>query len=131
VTAPVAYPRHPAHLDPYVAVLGPALTLRFLLEFGGQRLYLPDAPKGKSAAEALIGAERLAALSARLPSQLTDVPIAKVWVIQALTAEGRSVNEIVAQLRTTRRTVVKARAAMPPLGAPAELPPLPLFDWRE
>lgn len=131
MSAPVTYPRHPAHLDPYVAVLGPALTLRFLLEFGGQRLYLPDNPKGKSAAEALIGAEKLAGLSARLPSQLTEVPVAKVWVIQALSAEGHGVNEIAAMMRTTRRTVNKARAAMPALSGPAELPPLPLFDWRK
>lgn len=131
MSAPVSYPRHPAHLDAYVSVLGPALTLRFLLEFGGQRLYLPDSPKGKSAAEALIGAEKLAALSARLPSQLTEVPVAKVWVIQALTAEGHGVNEIVAKLRTTRRTVIRARVSMPALEAPAELPPLPLFDWRK
>lgn len=124
----VAYPRHPAHLDAFVEELGPELAVRFLIAFGGARLYFPDDPKGKSRAEALVGADALRRLGARLPQKRAEIPTATTWVIQALAAEGKGTSEICRTLRVTARTVRSARKAMKALPPPtADLPELPLF----
>lgn len=101
------YPRHPAHLDPYIEVLGPELAVRFLIEFGGTPAYFPDDPKGKSAAEALIGPERLRALGARMPSNWAEIPMPRPWLIRALDAEGKSVAAICRLLHTSSTNVKK------------------------
>jgi len=112
----IVYPRHPAHIDPYVAVLGPRLALCFLLEFGGTpSLYFPNDPKGKSAAEHLIGPERLRALGQRFASQRVEVPRPRTWIIHALKAEGATVSEICRVAGCTRPTVAKA-LKLPPHG---------------
>lgn len=116
------YPRHPAHLAPYVDVLGPQLALKFLIEFAGARLYFPQDPKGKSAAERMIGRDLLEALGRRLGESLPRVPVARTWMIHALKAEGRSNNEICRTIKVSDETVRKA-LMLPPNGAshPAEL----------
>lgn len=122
-TPAIRYPRHPANLDVFVETLGPALTVEFLLKFGGCTLYFPNDPKGKSEAEALIGASRLKALGARLSSNRSRIPTARCWVAHALRAEGRSIAEIA---RRTGRTDVAVRNYLKgsPHGAshPAEAP---------
>ncbi|CUH80717.1 hypothetical protein [Tropicibacter naphthalenivorans] len=115
----IRYPRHPAHLDAYVEVLGPALAVRFLIAFGGCPMYFPDDPKGRSMAEALIGPARLQALGQRMPSRSIEIPVPRVWLILALKAEGKGIAEICRTLKTTsrnvkdviRRDMLKARAA--------------------
>ncbi|WP_176445330.1 hypothetical protein [Maliponia aquimaris] len=42
----MCYPRHPAHLDPFVEELGAALAVRFLIAFAGNTLYFPTDPAG-------------------------------------------------------------------------------------
>lgn len=128
MTEPVAYPRHPAHLDPYIEVLGPELAVRFLIEFGGARMYFPEDPKGKSRAEAMIGADALRRIGQRLTSNRPDIPIANTWLVQAMTAEGKGTWEICNTLRITIKTVREARKArkdLPPQDT--ELSELPLF----
>ncbi|WP_425099158.1 hypothetical protein [Tropicibacter sp. S64] len=110
MTDRVAYPRHPAHLDVYVEELGPALAVRFLTEFGGAPLYFPEDPKGKSAAEALIGADRLRALGARMPQNRVTIPMPKAWLIRALHAEGKSAPAICRSLKTSIRNVQRTLA---------------------
>lgn len=123
-----AYPRHPAHLDPFVEELGPELAVRFLIEFGGARLYFPDDPKGKSRAEQLIGADALRRLGQRMSQNRAEIPMARTWLIQALAAEGKGTSEICRLLRVTARTVRSARKDMKALPAPStELSELPLF----
>jgi hypothetical protein len=111
MTAPlpsVRYPRPPANLEPYVAVLGPDLAIDFLLRFGGARLYVPSQPGGRSAAEKMIGAERLRLLSLRLGERLTHrVPIGNRWIVAALAARGASVGDIARTVRVTDVSVIK------------------------
>lgn len=101
----VCYPRHPAHLDPYVEVLGPALAVSFLVMFGGSQLYFPNDPGGRSAAEALIGADRLRDLGQRMREPRVEVPIPRSWLIRALHAEGLSVPQICRALKTSGTNV--------------------------
>jgi hypothetical protein len=123
-TPAIRYPRHPANLDPYVEILGPALTVQFLLTFGGCTLYFPNDPRGRSEAEALIGPERLRALGQRLPSDRQRIPTSRAWVAHALRAEGRPVSEIA---RLSGRSDVQVRSYLrnSPHGAshPAEAAP--------
>jgi hypothetical protein len=135
VTIPVAYPRHPAHLDAFVEELGPAMAVRFLIEFGGARLYFPNDPRGRSRAEALIGADNLRRLGQRMPSMKSEIPIANTWLIQALTAEGKGTADICRLLRVSARTVKSVRRdlrrrqllAPPAPDAVPTLSDLPLF----
>ncbi|WP_323772056.1 LuxR C-terminal-related transcriptional regulator [Antarctobacter sp.] len=105
----IRYPRHPAHLDPFVEELGAALAVRFLIAFAGSTLYFPTDPRGRSAAEAVIGKDRLQALGARMPSNRAEVPVPRTWLILALTAEGKSTADICRALKVTAKTVKTAR----------------------
>ena len=98
-------PRPPAHVEPYVRVLGAELAVQFLLEFGGAELYLPKTPKGGSRVEQLLGQDRFAALAAlHLPRR---VPTAKPWIARHLKLTGLSDAEIARRLHTTDVTVRK------------------------
>ncbi len=101
----IVYPRHPAHIAPYVEVLGPALAVRFLIEFGGVPRYFPTEPKGQSELEALIGPDKLKELGQRMPSNRMEIPLPKAWLIRALYAEGESVATICRRLKTTSSNV--------------------------
>lgn len=119
------YPAHPAHVAAYVEVLGPALALEFFLQFGGcPSLYFPSDPKGKSAAEALVGPVALKTLGERLPAQRVRVPRPRTWMIHALTAEGRSQSEVCRLAGCSSETVRRA-LKLAPNGAshPAETTP--------
>lgn len=110
----IVYPPHPAHIAAYVEVLGPKLALRFFLEFGGTTsLYFPNDPKGKSAAEALIGPERLRALGERMNCQRADIPRPRTWIIHALKAEGCRQAEICRLAGCTSETVRRALKLSP------------------
>lgn len=125
-TPDIKYPRQPAHLDEYVEVLGPALTVQFLTALAGADLYFPDDPKGKSRAERLIGADKLAQLARRLGNRV-EVPIARTWRIHALRAQGVSTTEICRICQCSRRNVEKALKIKPD-GSSQDPEPLPLFD---
>lgn len=118
MTEPVAYPRHPAHLDPYIEVLGPRMAVSFLVMFGGSSLYFPDDPRGRGAAEQLIGADKLRALGSRMPSNRAEIPMPRSWLIRALHAEGLSIGQICRALKTSstnvKKTLRKAGEAKPP-----------------
>lgn len=128
----IRYPRHPAHLAPYVEVLGPALAVRFLIQFAGCDLYFPGDPKGKGAAEQLVGPERIKALGARLGNSKTHVPVPRTWLIHALRAEGAGTAEICRTLKITHRTVHNA-LKLSPNGAshPAEVDDDPALEPRQ
>lgn len=127
------YPRHPASIDAFVEVLGPELTVRFLIEMGGCRLYFPNDPKGKSAAEALIGAEALRELGRRQSQNRRELPLPRPWLIRALHAEGKSVSEICRMLKTSDRNVrdTLSKPGLKPLpGKAPSIEDLPLFAPR-
>ncbi len=127
VTPNIAYPPHPAHVAPYVEVLGPAKAVAFLVEFGGVRMYFPKNPQGRSDAEKMIGAEALHQLNKRLTDDYSRIPRPNTWLIHALKAEGLTVTEIVRRLRLTEVSVRKALKAPPNGAAPPtdEAPPKP------
>lgn len=121
------YPRHPAHLDPYIEVLGHELAISFLIMFGGSPIYFPNDPAGKSAAEQLIGPERLRALGARMPENRVEIPIPKPWLIRALHAEGLSVGQICRALKTSSTNVKRILREAGDLKAPPDPDQLSLF----
>lgn len=96
-------PPPPAHVAPYVQVLGHQLAVDFLMRFGGAELYLSATPKGRSEAEALIGPAKLAELAALdLPRR---VPTAKPWLAAMMKTQGLSHAEIARRLHSTDVTV--------------------------
>lgn len=102
-------PKPPAHVEPYVRVLGPDLAVHFFLEFGGAKLYLAKTPKGGSRVEKLLGGDQVAALAAlHLQSR---VPTAKPWIARHLKFTGLSQQEIARRLHTTDVTVRKYLAS--------------------
>lgn len=92
-------PPPPAHVEPYVQVLGAELAFEFLMRFGGAELYLSPTPQGRSEVEALIGAEHVAALAALgLPRR---VPTAKPWLAAVMKTQGLSHAKIARRLHTS------------------------------
>ena len=94
-------PRPPAHVAPYVEVLGVDGAVKYLLAFGGAELYVASNPKGRGRVEKLFGPDRAAALAAiadRLPRR---VPTAKPWIAQVLRAQGLPVAEIARRLHAS------------------------------
>ncbi|MCU0905549.1 MAG: helix-turn-helix domain-containing protein [Tabrizicola sp.] len=95
-------PKPTAQVEPFFEVLGPELTVAFLLQFGGAELNLSSAPKGRSTVEKLIGAERVKALAeSRNRAMQKRVPLAKQWLARMLHWQGRPAAEIARTLRAT------------------------------
>lgn len=97
-----AFPKPTAQIEPFHRVLGPELTITFLLQFGGAPLTLSDNPQGRSALEHLVGAARARELAATC-GHLTNkrVPLAKRWLAQAMKVQGHSNAQIARTLRST------------------------------
>ena len=93
-------PTPPAHIEPYVRILGLDAALRFLMAFGGGQIYLPR--KGVSVEVAReVGedaARSLAQAAARLPRR---VPTAKPYIAHVLRGQGLSVTEIARRLHSS------------------------------
>jgi hypothetical protein len=96
-------PAPPAHVEPYVQVLGADLAFDFLMRFGGAELYLSPTPQGRSQVEAFIGSEKVAELAALgLPRR---VPTAKPWLAAVMKSQGLSGAEIARRLHVSDVTV--------------------------
>lgn len=94
-------PRPPAHVAPYVDVLGQDLAIRFLLEFGGAELYIAASPKGRSRVVEVVGqdgAVALAQIAHRLPKR---VPTAKPWIALVMRRESATVADIARKLHVS------------------------------
>lgn len=98
-------PRPPAHVAPFVEVLGADLAVEFLLGFGGARLNLPKNPSGGSKAEAMIGKENMIALYERAGELGPRIPTAKPWIAAVMKSQGLSTSEIARRLHVTDATV--------------------------
>jgi hypothetical protein len=112
-------PAPPAHVEPYVQILGEDLAIAFLMEFGGAERYVPRSPDNRADIEAVIGPEganALAAAQTRLPRRH---PVAKRWIAQVLSARGLPINKIAPKLHVTDTTV---RSYLK-VGAPKRPPP--------
>ena len=87
-------PRPPAHVEPYVRILGTEGAVAFFLAFGGGELYLPVTPAAvaRSAVAKILGVDAALALGqAHLPRR---VPTAKPWLARVKSAQGLTVTEI-------------------------------------
>ena len=97
-----AFPKPTAQIEPFHKVLGPMLTIDFLLEFGGAPLTLSENPQGRGALVHLVGEEKardLALACAHLNKK--RVPLAKRWLARALKVQGHSNAQIARTLRAT------------------------------
>lgn len=115
------YPRPPAHVQPYVDVLGVKDAMGFLMSFGGSEIYLAANPKTRSMVIEQIGLERMVALGNALGRMMTSgrklrVPTAKPWLAACLKAEGLTTAEIARRLFTADSTV---RGWLAQSGSPA------------
>ena len=99
------YPRQPAHIQPYVAVLGIEDTIRFLLAFGGAELYLTTTPKGRSKLALMFGLTKAAAIARAAEHMPRRVPTAKPWIALVWAAQGQSVADICRTLHVSDVTV--------------------------
>lgn len=95
------YPRPPAHLEPYVRVLGVAGAMEFFMTFGGAELYLTTEPKNRSKLISAIGREKALALAEAVPALKVRIPTAKPWIALCLKTEGRTAADIARQLHVS------------------------------
>ncbi|MFN4172765.1 MAG: helix-turn-helix domain-containing protein [Pseudorhodobacter sp.] len=95
------FPRPPAHVEPYVRILGLERAIAFLLTFGGGELYLPISAAPPPRLVEVIGmdhAARLCQAATRLPKR---VPTAKPWIAGVWRSEGLSATEIARRLHVS------------------------------
>ena len=99
-------PKPTAQVAPYVECLGAELAVTFLPAYGGGEVYLARDPKGRSAVEALVGAEAVRAMSAhhRIGERVRP-PLAKAWRAAMLRWQGHSVAHIARTLRASEGSV--------------------------
>ena len=108
------YPPTPAHLDPYVTVLGVEGAIELFLKLGGSEVYLAGvAPTGQSLIAEVIGADRQMALAALIRHSKTRIPIPKRWIAHCMLISGLSIAEIGRRLHTTDSTVRRWLARLP------------------
>ena len=94
-------PPPPAHVAPFVEVLGTEEAVNFLLTFGGAELYLSEKPRPDSRLSRAIGQRRateLARSGLRVPRR---IPTAKPWIARVMHAQGLSVAEIARRLHVS------------------------------
>lgn len=101
----INYPRAPAHIEPYVRILGVQSTVEFLLTFGGAEIYLTSSPKRRARLVDLIGADKAAELAETIARLKVRVPTAKPWIACCMKTEGLSIAEIARRLHTTDNTI--------------------------
>lgn len=106
-------PRPPAHVEPFVRVLGVDLAIRFLLRFGGAELYLSPTPKGRSDLAQEFGIEAAAQIAMAAEHLPRRVPLAKEWIAAVWSQQGLSTAEIARRLHVTDVTIRNWRARKP------------------
>ena len=98
-------PRPPAHVEPYVRILGLDGAIEFLLAFGGSERHVARDPKRRADSAAVIGADGAAALAEAAMALPRRHPLAKPWMAQVFHARGLSVNEIARKVRVSNVSV--------------------------
>ena len=102
---PDAPPNRP-RLAPDVDCLGAELAVRFLLAYGGAEIYLVSGPKGRSSAEALVGAEAVARMADHCQlGQRGRVPLARQWLARMLHWQGHSTARAARTIRASDGSV--------------------------
>ena len=95
----------PAHLAPYIDVLGTDAGIEFLLKFGGSYAYLSERPQDRSPVAELVGTEKAIALAKRVGTGSLRVPLGKPFIAGHLRATGWTVNAIARRLHVSDVTV--------------------------
>lgn len=98
-------PRPPAHVAPFISVLGSEGAIEFLLAFGGAELYLPENPTEKSKLVQLLGMEKARALARAAAHMPRRIPTAKPWIAKVWASQGIAKAEIARRLHVTDVTV--------------------------
>lgn len=109
-------PPPPAHVEPYVRILGTDLAIEFLLTFGGAEIYIAASPQARNRVAGLVGREKALVLAEELLPR--RVPTAKPWIAAVLRARGLPVAEIARRLHATDvsvRSWLKRAGAGPPV----------------
>lgn len=99
------WPRAPAHIQPYVRILGVQGAIEFLLSFGGAEVYLTSSPKRRARLVEMIGSDKAAELSEAIARLKVRVPTAKPWIARCLKVEGLSIAEIARRLHMSDNAV--------------------------
>ncbi|MEL6587730.1 MAG: helix-turn-helix domain-containing protein [Pseudomonadota bacterium] len=95
----------PAHIAPYVDVLGSDLALKLLIELGGSEVYFgAQAGSGGKLAK-VVGRDKARELAQRVGAHTHRVPLPRKWLIVQLRAKGLPVAEIARRLHVTDVTV--------------------------
>jgi hypothetical protein len=117
-------PAPPAHVEPYVRVLGIESAVEFLMTFGGAELYLAAKPKGRGRLAALVGIDKAAALARAAEHLPRRVPTAKPWIARVMHAKGLPKAEIARRLHQSDVSVRRWIDASPdqPTADPRQLP---------
>ena len=108
--------RPPAHIQPYVDVLGVDGTVDFLMTFGGAELSLRSNPRRGRLVD-LVGHERASALAEVAGHLPRRIPLAKPWLAQQLREKGLPVAEIARTLHVSDvsvRSYLKTRGPRRP-----------------
>lgn len=119
-------PRPPAHVAPYVEILGVDDAIAFLLNFGGSERHVARDPARRADIEAVIGHDKAEALAAAAPRLPRRHPLAKPWMAKVFRTKGLSVDAIARKLRGSN---VAVRAWLKDDAPPRDPPAQPdLFD---
>ncbi|WP_411037695.1 hypothetical protein [Shinella sp. BYT-45] len=97
----------PAHIEPYMTVLGVEGGIEFLLQFGGSYVYLSERPQDRSPVVELVGHEKAAALAKRIGAGGLRVPLGKPFIAAYLRANNWSINAIARRLHVSDVSVRK------------------------
>ncbi len=99
-------PKPTAQVASFLKVMGPELTVKFLLQRGGAQLYLPADPNGRSALGHLVGYDKAKALAGHPRVQTVQrVPFARKWLVLMLSWQGFPHAQIARMVRTSDTTV--------------------------
>lgn len=94
-------PRPPAHLEPYVRILGTEGAITFLLAYGGAELYVPRTARLGAPLTTLLGLEQAQALGDAADRMPRRVPTGKPWIARVWASQGLRTSEIARQLHTS------------------------------
>ncbi|MBN9243399.1 MAG: hypothetical protein J0I98_11450 [Mesorhizobium sp.] len=97
--------RVPAHLRPYVDVLGVDAAVEFFLAFGGGYAYFSRNPEPQSPIAAVIGVEHAAALGRSTGGGTMRVPTAKPFIAGVLRERGLGTSAIARKLHMSEVAV--------------------------
>lgn len=95
----------PAHVAPYVRILGEDKAIDFLLHFGGGELYLKWKTDARAELIELIGAKAVDALAAAQDGLPRRVPKADAYIARVLFARGLTISQVARKVRASDVTI--------------------------